>query len=90
MTLGSGQHGSALYVVRIDYHTGNDTVIVYRNPTSATEPAATTLTVSNIADMSLNGISVAAFLNGVTVSHDEVRVGPHGRMWAAKRFPSCS
>ena len=73
--LGPGSTGVNFYVVRIDYHPGNDTVTVYRNPTSPTEPATPALVVSNIADMSLNGISFGAYLNGVTVSHDEVRVG---------------
>ncbi len=31
--------------------------------------------VPNVADMSFNGISFGAYLNNVTVSHDEVRVG---------------
>ena len=73
--LGPGDTGVNFYVLRIDYHTGNDTVTVYRNPTSATEPVTPTLTVPNIADMSFDGISFGAYLNGVTVSHDEVRVG---------------
>ena len=73
--LGPGGTGVNFYVLRIDYHTGNDTVTVYRNPTSLSEPAVPTLTVSNIADMSFNGISFAAYLNGVTLAHDEVRVG---------------
>ncbi len=73
--LGAGSTGVNLYVLRIDYHTGNDTVTVYRNPTSATEPANPTLRLSNIADMSFNGISFGAFLNGATISHDEVRFG---------------
>lgn len=73
--LGPGSTGVNFYVLRIDYHAGNDTVTVYRNPTSLTEPATPTLVVSNIADMSFNGISFGAYLNGVTVSHDEVRIG---------------
>jgi fructan beta-fructosidase len=73
--LGPGSTEVNFYVLRIDYHAGNDTVTVYRNPASPTEPAVATLTVSNISDMSFNGISVGAYLNGVTVSHDEVRVG---------------
>ena len=73
--LGPASTGVNFYVLRIDYHTGNDTVTVYRNPTSSTEPAMPTLTVSNVTDMSFNGISFGAYLNGVTVSHDEVRVG---------------
>ncbi len=73
--LGPGSTGVDFYVLRIDFHAGNDTVTVYRNPTSLSEPATPTLTVSNIADLSFNGISFGAFLNGVTVSHDEVRLG---------------
>ncbi len=73
--LGPGSTGTNFYVVRIDYHTGNDTVTVYRNPTSPTEPTTPTLVVPNIADMSFNGISFAAYLNSDTVSHDEVRMG---------------
>lgn len=77
--LGPGSTGVNFYVMRIDYHTGDDTVTVYRNPTSSTEPATPTVTVSNIADMSFDGISFGAYLNGVTVSHDEVRIG---KTWA--------
>ncbi len=73
--LGLGTTDVCFYVVRIDYRPGNDTLTVYRNPASLTEPAVPTLTVSNVADFSFNGISFAAYLNGVTVSHDEVRVG---------------
>lgn len=73
--LGPGSTGVNFYVLRIDYHTGNDKVTVYRNPTSPTEPATPTLTVSNIADLSFDGISFGAYLNNVTVSHDEVRLG---------------
>ena len=73
--LGPGSTGVNFYVVRIDYHAGNDTVTVYRNPTSPTEPATPTLVVPNIADMSFDGISFAAYLNTDTVSHDEVRFG---------------
>ncbi|HEV2435278.1 MAG TPA: glycoside hydrolase family 32 protein, partial [Verrucomicrobiae bacterium] len=73
--LGPGSTAVNFYVLRIDYRTGNDRVTVYRNPTSLTEPATPTLTVSNLADMSFNGISFGAYLNGVTVSHDEVRIG---------------
>jgi len=73
--LGPGSTSINFYVLRIDYHTGNDTVTVYRNPTSQTEPPVPTLTVPNVADMSFDGISFGAYLNNVTVSHDEVRVG---------------
>lgn len=73
--LGPGDTNVDFYVLRIDYHTGNDTVTVYRNPTSPTEPAIPTLVVSNVADMSFNGISFGAYLNNETVSHDELRFG---------------
>jgi hypothetical protein len=66
-------------VVRIDFKAGNDDVYVYRNPTSSTEPGTPTLKRLAAADMSFNGISFGAFLNGRTVTHDEVRVG---RSWA--------
>ncbi|HEU5397215.1 MAG TPA: immunoglobulin domain-containing protein, partial [Verrucomicrobiae bacterium] len=73
--LGPGDTNVDFYVVRIDYQSGNDTVTVYRNPVSLTEPAAPTLVISNVADLSFNGISFGAYLNGVTVAQDEVRVG---------------
>jgi fructan beta-fructosidase len=73
--LGTGDTGVDFYVLRIDYQTGNDTVTVYRNPTSATEPATPTLVVSNVTDMSFNGISFGAYLNSDTVAHDELRFG---------------
>jgi hypothetical protein len=73
-SLGTGSTGVNLYIVRIDYKAGNDDVFVYRNPTSNTEPATPTLTVSNVADMSLNGVSVAAY-NGPDLKVDEIRLG---------------
>ncbi len=73
--LGPGSTGVNFYVVRIDYHAGSDTVTVYRNPTTLSEPATPTLRVLNVADMSFDGISFGAYLNGLTVLHDEVRVG---------------
>ncbi len=73
-SLGAGTTGVNFYVVRIDYKAGNDDVFVYRNPTSLTEPLTPTLTVSNVTDMSINGISVAAY-NGPDVKHDEIRLG---------------
>lgn len=63
------------YVMRIDFKPGNDDVRVYRNPTTATEPAAAELTLPAQADMSFTGIAVGAFANGITVSHDEIRFG---------------
>ncbi|HEY9509341.1 MAG TPA: hypothetical protein VIV82_05700, partial [Verrucomicrobiae bacterium] len=73
-SLGAGTTGVNFYVVRIDYKAGNDDVFVYRNPTSLTEPLTPTLTVSNVTDMSISGISVAAY-NGPDVKHDEIRLG---------------
>jgi len=73
--LGAGNTNVNFYVVRIDFKTGNDDVFVYRNPTSTTEPATATLTISNAADMSFDGISLAAYVNGRTVTHDELRLG---------------
>jgi autotransporter-associated beta strand protein len=73
-SLGAGSTAPNLYVVRIDYKAGNDDVFVYRNPTSGTEPATPTLVVSNVADMSFNGVSAAAY-NGPDVKHDEIRLG---------------
>ena len=74
-SLGLGDMNVDFYVVRIDYKTGNDDVFVYRNPTSLTEPAVPTMTVSNAADMSFNGLSVAAFNNGAALNVDEIRLG---------------
>lgn len=67
--------GVDFFVVRIDYKPGNDDVFVYRNPTSATEPAAPTLVVSNSADMSLSGFSLASFGHGAPIQQDEIRLG---------------
>jgi fructan beta-fructosidase len=71
-----GSTNVSFYIVRIDFKPGNDDVYVYRNPTgnyeSENEPALTMLSVS---DMSFDGISLAAFLNSVTVRHDEIRLG---------------
>jgi len=62
------------YVVRINYKSGNDDVFVYRNPTSPTEPVTPTLTVSNAANLSLDGLTIAAF-GGPSVNLDEIRLG---------------
>jgi autotransporter-associated beta strand protein len=73
--LGSGDANAVdFYVVRIDFKAGNDDMYVYRNPTSATEPAVPTYTLLNAADMSLSGISVDAFV-GPQVGVDEIRLG---------------
>jgi hypothetical protein len=74
-SLGAGDASIVdLYVVRIDYKSGNDDVFVYRNPVSVTEPATSTITVSNAADMSFNGLSVDAF-GGPELAADEFRLG---------------
>ncbi|MES2658761.1 MAG: CotH kinase family protein [Verrucomicrobiota bacterium] len=67
------------YVVRIDFKSGSDDVRVYMNPTSDIEPETPTLTRLAAADMSFNGISFGAYLNGRTVMHDEIRMG---QTWA--------
>jgi fructan beta-fructosidase len=73
--IGAGDANVNFYVVRIDFKVGNDDVRIYRNPTSATEPGAPTLTRLNAADMSFDGISFGAFVNDRTVMHDEIRMG---------------
>jgi hypothetical protein len=73
-SLGAGTAAVNFYVVRIDYKPGNDDVFVYRNPTSSTEPAIPTLVATGVADMSFNGVSVAAY-NGPDVKTDEIRLG---------------
>lgn len=73
--IGPASTAVSFYVVRIDFMGGNDTVSVYQNPTSATEPATPTLVETGAGDMSFNGISFGAFVNGATVAHDEVRIG---------------
>jgi len=77
--IGAGSTAVNFYVVRIDFKPGDDDIRVYRNPTSSTEPATPTLTRLAAADMSFNGISFGAFVNGRTVKHDEVRFG---RTWS--------
>lgn len=73
--IGAGDTNVNFYVVRIDFKAGNDDVHVYRNPASSTEPPSPTLTRLNAADLSFDGISFGAFVNGRTVSHDELRFG---------------
>src|SRR6185295_4518622 len=72
---GQGNTNVNFYIVRIDYKAGNDDVRVYMNPTSLTEPPVATLTMTAVSDMSFNGVSFGAFLNGRTVKHDELRFG---------------
>ncbi len=74
-SLGAADTNVNFIVVRIDYKAGNDDIRVYRNPTSDKEPPDPTLTVSDVADMSFDGISLGAFTGSRTVSHDEIRLG---------------
>lgn len=74
--LGAGNTSVNFYVVRIDFQSGNNTVTIYRNPASATEPITPTWQQTGVtADMSFDGIAFGAFVNGLTVAHDEVRLG---------------
>ena len=74
--IGPGSTGVNFYVVRIDFKAGDaDEVRIYQNPVSATEPGVATVTKVNGGDLSFDGLSVAAFVNGRTVKHDEIRVG---------------
>lgn len=82
--IGAGSTAVNFYVVRIDFKAGDDDVYVYRNPTSLTEPGVPTLTRLNAADMSFDGIALAAFANDRTVAHDEVRFG---ESWADVTVP---
>lgn len=68
-----GNHVVDFYVVRIDFQGGNDNVRVYRNPTSLTEPAVATLSLTNIGNMSFNGISLGCYGNMLSI--DEIRLG---------------
>ncbi len=78
---GLGNTNVNFYIVRIDYHGGSDDVTVYRNPTAPNEQNnQPVLTMPGVADMSFNGISMGAYLNGVTVGHDEIRLG---QTWAS-------
>jgi signal transduction histidine kinase len=70
--LGPGDTNENFYVMRIDFKGGNDDVRVYRNPSSAV--ATATLTMLNVGDMSFNRISLAAFANGNTVKHGQIRL----------------
>jgi hypothetical protein len=71
--LGAGDTAVDFYVVRIDFLGGNDNVRVYRNPTSLTEPLMPTLALTNVGNMSFNGISFGAFGNNLAI--DEMRLG---------------
>jgi len=73
--LGPGNTNVNFYVVRIAFSGANDSVIVYRNPTNANEVANPTVIIPNAGDMSFNGLSLAAYVNSVTVRHDQLRIG---------------
>jgi len=74
--IGLGDTNVNLYVLRIDYVSGADTVYVYRNPTGANEAGnIPVLTLPAVADMSFNGVSLAAYNNGVTQQSDQIRMG---------------
>ncbi|GAA5482481.1 glycoside hydrolase family 32 protein [Haloferula sargassicola] len=72
--IGPGNTAVNLYVVRIDFKPGGDDVRVYRNPTDLSEPAVATLEMADVGDLSFNGLSFGAFVNGRSVAHDEVRL----------------
>ncbi|HEX7653906.1 MAG TPA: immunoglobulin domain-containing protein, partial [Verrucomicrobiae bacterium] len=75
-SLGTADTGVNFYVVKIVYHTGNDDIYVYRNPTGATEGANTpALTKLAQADMSFNGISISAFNGAQTANYDQISIG---------------
>jgi alpha-glucosidase len=73
LDLGPGDAGVNFYVVRIDFHGGDDDVRVYRNPTSLTEPGMPTVTQLGVGDMSFDRLCVGAWGNYVAV--DEIRIG---------------
>jgi len=73
LDLGPGDTAADFYVVRIDFHGGNDDVRIYRNPTSMTEPGTPTLTKLGVGDMSFDCLCVGAWGNYAAI--DEIRVG---------------
>jgi len=75
--IGPAGTDATFYVVRIDYRPGKDDVRVYRDPPMDHEPAARDAAVNLPAfqDMTFDGISLAAYGNGVSVAHDEIRIG---------------
>jgi signal transduction histidine kinase len=78
--IGAGDTNVNLYVMRIDFKEGNDDVRLYRNPVSRDEPAAPTLMLPEVADLSFDRICLAAFANSNAVTHDEIRLA---RSWRA-------
>jgi fructan beta-fructosidase len=73
-SLGALDTNVNLYVMKIQFQSGSDTVSVYRDPTGTTEPQTPTLQVTT-PSVNFNGISVAAFLDNQSVTTDEIRMG---------------
>jgi len=77
LSLGVANTAVNFYVVRIVYNvSGLDDIYVYRNPTGTTEAANTpTLTRLAQADMSFDGLSLAAYNSSATEAGDQIRLG---------------
>lgn len=74
--IGPGNTNVNFYVVRIDFKSGADDVRIYRNPRQLLENKnEPTLTLIQGGDLSFDGISFGAYLNGRMVRHDEIRIG---------------
>ncbi|HEX4266024.1 MAG TPA: TIM-barrel domain-containing protein [Verrucomicrobiae bacterium] len=71
--LGRGDSAVDFYVVRIDFHGGNDDIRIYRNPTSNAEPGTATLTRLSAGNLSFDRLCVGAW--GNYVATDEIRIG---------------
>src|SRR5690606_362242 len=65
--IGPGNTDVNFYVIRIDFKDGPDDVFVYRNPTGSVEPVTPTAVKTGVPDLSFNGISFGAWVNGRTV-----------------------
>ena len=65
---------AGFYMIRIDFLPGNDTVRVYRNPASATEPGEPILTLSGLADLSFNGLAFSGIDDGVALKRLPIRL----------------
>jgi len=74
-SLGPGDTNVNVYVVRSDFKPGEDDVRVYRNPNSMTEPETPTLTRLQAANLSFDGISMAAYARDAGVWHARIRMG---------------
>ncbi|MDR3459655.1 MAG: autotransporter-associated beta strand repeat-containing protein [Verrucomicrobiae bacterium] len=85
LSLGTATTAVNLYVLKIVYHAGNDDVYVYRNPTGATESANVPALIKLAqADMSFDGLSIAAAHAAATIKVDEIRLG---ESWASVTVP---